>query len=119
MQADIAEAQERLGEIRVTGSAGGGLVDAVVSGNGELIGLTIDPSVVDPADVETLADLVVAAVRDANRQAADLRDAAMNPVAGGLADSFSGLGLPGLLGFPGGGAVLDADEPDRRRGRGR
>ena len=64
--------------------AGGGLVTAVVSGTGELKSVSIDPKAVDPEDTETLSDLVVAAVRDANRAAQELQAEKMGPLAGGL-----------------------------------
>jgi DNA-binding protein YbaB len=64
-----------------------------MSGGGELKSLNIDPKVVDPDDVETLADLVVAAVRDANTQVSELASQKMGPLAGGLG---GGLGLPGF-----------------------
>jgi nucleoid-associated protein EbfC len=89
MQQQLAVAQEELAAAEVSGTAGGGLVTAVVTGNGELQSLTIDPTAVDPDDVETLQDLVVAAVRDATRQATELQGAKMGPLTGGL-------GLPGL-----------------------
>ncbi|HSP37131.1 MAG TPA: YbaB/EbfC family nucleoid-associated protein [Frankiaceae bacterium] len=90
MQAQLAAAQEELAATQVEGSAGGGLVKATVTGSGELLSLVIDPQAVDPADVETLADLVVAAVRDANGNAAALQEQKLGPVAGGAG------GLPGL-----------------------
>jgi DNA-binding YbaB/EbfC family protein len=93
MQQQLMSAQQELAESEVTGSAGGGLVTAVMSGGGELKSLTIDPKVVDPDDVETLADLVVAAVRDANSQVSELASQKMGPLAGGLG---GGLGLPGF-----------------------
>jgi hypothetical protein len=93
MQQQLMSAQQELADAEVTGSAGGGLVTAVMSGGGELKGLTIDPKVVDPDDVETLADLVVAAVRDANTQVSELASQKMGPLAGGLG---GGLGLPGF-----------------------
>jgi nucleoid-associated protein EbfC len=77
LQTQLEQAQAELGTKVVTGSAGGGLVEAQVSGTGELIGLVIKPEVVDPEDTETLADLVVAAVRDANAQAMALAAATM------------------------------------------
>jgi DNA-binding YbaB/EbfC family protein len=92
MQQQMMEAQEELASATVEGSAGGGMVKAVVTGAGELQSLTIDPSVVDPEDVETLTDLVVAAVRDASRAAQDLAAEKMGPVTGGL----GGMGIPGL-----------------------
>jgi hypothetical protein len=94
MQQDLAAAQEELAETEVAGSAGGGLVTARMSGTGELLAVTIAPAAVDPDDLETLQDLVVAAVRDASRAAADLTAERMGPLAGGLGGG--GLGLPGL-----------------------
>jgi DNA-binding YbaB/EbfC family protein len=98
MQADMERAQASLAEARVTGSAGGGVVRAEVNGAGELLSLYIDPSVVDPEDTETLADLVVAAVRDGVRAANDLTRDAMGSVAGEL---MGGLTLPGMGEMPG------------------
>ncbi|MEP6852938.1 MAG: YbaB/EbfC family nucleoid-associated protein [bacterium] len=92
MQEQLAEAQAELAEAEVTGSAGGGVVTATVTGNNELRALRIDPSIVDPEDVETLQDLVVAAVRDAHRAVQELQATTMGPLAGGL----GGLGLPGM-----------------------
>ena len=93
MQQQLMSAQQELADAEVTGSAGGGLVTAVMTGGGELKSVTIDPKVVDPDDVETLADLVVAAVRDANTQVSELASQKMGPLAGGLG---GGLGLPGF-----------------------
>jgi len=93
MQRDLAAAQDELAATEVEGSAGGGLVTAVVSGAGEVRRLRIDPSVIDPTDPETLEDLVVAAIGDASRKAQQLQADTMAPLAGGLG---SGLGLPGL-----------------------
>jgi DNA-binding YbaB/EbfC family protein len=95
MQEQLMSAQEELANAEATGSAGGGLVTAVVSGTGELKSITIDPKVVDPEDVETLADLVVAAVRDASGEANKLAGEAMGPLAGGMG-GMGGLGLPGM-----------------------
>ena len=96
MQQQLMAAQESLTTTRVEGSAGGGLVQATVSGTGELLALTIDPAACDPADTETLADLVVAAVRDAAANANDLAAEQM----GGLAQAFGAEPEePGQLGF--------------------
>ncbi|MGH3648176.1 MAG: YbaB/EbfC family nucleoid-associated protein [Micromonosporaceae bacterium] len=84
MQEQLAAAQAELAEAEVTGTAGGGLVTATVTGAGELKSLDIDPSVVDPEDIETLADLVVAAVRAASAEAQQLGQQKMGPIAGGL-----------------------------------
>ncbi|WNV91648.1 YbaB/EbfC family nucleoid-associated protein [Umezawaea sp. Da 62-37] len=98
MQQQLVTAQEELAEAEVTGTAGGGLVTAVVSGAGELKSLDIDPKAVDPEDTETLADLVVAAVRDANRAAQELAAQKMGPLAGGMGGMGDLGGLGGLLG---------------------
>lgn len=93
MQQQMLAAQEELAEAEVEGAAGGGLVQATVSGTGELKSLTISPETVDPADTETLADLVVAAVRDATTNAQELQTQRLGP----LAQALGGAG-PGMLG---------------------
>jgi DNA-binding YbaB/EbfC family protein len=95
VQQELLAAQEELAAAEVTGSAGGGLVTATVTGSGELRSVTIDPTVVDPDDVETLQDLVVAAVRDANRAAQELAGQRMGPLTQGLG-GMGGPGLPGM-----------------------
>lgn len=99
MQEQLMSAQRELAETEVTGSAGGGLVTAVVTGGLELKSLTIDPKIVDPDDVETLSDLVVAAVRDGMSAAHKLTEDKLGPLAGGLGGGMDlgGLGLPGGL----------------------
>jgi len=69
MQQEMMRIQAELETTMVDGSAGGGVVGATVTGKQELVSITIDPSVVDPADVDMLQDLVVAAVNDALRSA--------------------------------------------------
>ena len=91
MQAQMAEAQEQLAKTELTGTAGGGLVSVTVTGAGEITGITIDPKAVDPDDVETLEDLVLAAVRDGQTQASELGEQAMGPVAGGAQGLLGGL----------------------------
>ena len=95
MQQQLVAAQEEMARTEVTGTAGGGLVSATMTGSGELTALTIAPAAVDPDDIETLQDLVVAAVRDAKRAADDLAAQKMGPLAGGLGGG-GGLGLPGF-----------------------
>jgi DNA-binding YbaB/EbfC family protein len=92
MQEDLMAAQQALAETEVEGSAGGGLVAATMTGNGELTRLVIAPEAADPEDTETLADLVVAAVRDANEAAQRLQQEKLGP----LAQGFGGGGFPGL-----------------------
>jgi DNA-binding YbaB/EbfC family protein len=94
MQADMAAAQDALAAATVEGSAGGGMVKVVVTGSGEVQRVTIDPSVVDPTDIETLEDLVVAAVADGLRRASELQSTRLGAVTGGL--DLGALGLPGL-----------------------
>jgi len=96
MQEQMLAMQEELANTEVTGTAGGGLVTATVTGGGELRALAIDPKVVDPEDVETLADLVIAAVRDASHNAQQLASEKMGPLTGGLNALGGGLGLPGM-----------------------
>ena len=130
MQEQLMSAQQALADAEVTGTAGGGLVRATVNGQGELMDLSIEPAAVDPADPEetarTIADLVLAAVRDAYRAAEALQQQQMGPLAavmsgggmpGGL-DLPSGLNLPGGLDLSSlgidapGGHEDDADEDD-------
>jgi DNA-binding YbaB/EbfC family protein len=93
MQAEMAKAQAALATEQVQGSAGGGAVTASVTGGGELVSVTLSPDVVDPADVEMLQDLIVAAVSDALRASRALQESRLGGIAGGMA---GGLGLPGL-----------------------
>ncbi len=92
MQQQLMEAQSKLAESEVEGSAGGGLVTATVTGAGDVLRVKIKPEAVDPDDVESLEDLVVAAIRDAAANAQALQQTTMGPLAGGL----GGLGLPGM-----------------------
>jgi DNA-binding YbaB/EbfC family protein len=73
----------------VESSAGGGAVKAVVNGSQEVVSITIDPSAVDPDDVEMLQDLITAAVNDGLHQVRDIAAEKMARVTGGLR-------LPGL-----------------------
>ncbi len=90
MQQQLLQAQQELAETEVTGTSGGDLVEATVKGTGELVGLVIKPEAVDPEDTETLADLVLAAVQDANNKVQAVTAAKLGPLAGGL----GGGGLP-------------------------
>lgn len=84
LQQDMARMQEELRAERVEATAGGGVVKAVANGHGELLELTLDPSIVDPADVSMLQDLVVAAVTEVQRAAKQRLDARMRTLTGGL-----------------------------------
>ncbi len=102
MQEQLMNAQQALADAEVTGTAGGGLVKATVTGQGELMDLSISAAAVDTDDPEetarTIADLVLAAVRDAYRSAEDLQQQQMGP----FAAAMQGGGLPGMPGMPGG-----------------
>ncbi len=97
MQEDMAAAQAALADATVEATAGGGVVKATVSGEGDLRAISIDPSVVDPDDIETLEDLVVAAVHEAVRQARALQQEKMGAATAGIDMNALG-GLGGLLG---------------------
>lgn len=92
MQANMMKAQEELGDLTVEGSAGGGAVVVVMNGHQQVQSVTIDPEFVDPEDVETLQDAIVAALHDANTKAQELMQSKLGAATGGL----GGLGLPGL-----------------------
>jgi DNA-binding YbaB/EbfC family protein len=94
MQQEIEAAQAAVLATEFTGSAGGGLVTVQLAGSGEVSAVTINPAAVDPDDVETLQDLIVAALRDARRQLSEFTEEKMGPVAGGA--GLGGMGLPGL-----------------------
>ncbi len=89
MQQDMARVQAELETLTVDGTAGGGVVKATVTGKQELVALVIDPSAVDPDDVEMLQDLVLAAVNEALQASRELAEQKMGAVT-------SGLRIPGL-----------------------
>jgi DNA-binding YbaB/EbfC family protein len=84
MQQEMLRVQTELEASQVDGSAGGGVVKAVVTGKQELVSITIDPDAVDASDVEMLQDLIVAAVNDALRASRELAEQKMAAVTGGL-----------------------------------
>jgi DNA-binding YbaB/EbfC family protein len=90
MQNRIMKIQQELAETIVEGTAGGGVVTARVTGAREFEGIKIDPSAVDPADVEMLEDLISAAIRDAMTKAAALGEEKMGAITGGMK-------IPGLM----------------------
>lgn len=91
---DREKIESELAEERIEASSGGGMVTAVVNGNGSLVDIKINPEVVDPEDVEMLQDLVTSAVREALEQANARKEEKMQELAGGL-------GLPPGMGIPG------------------
>lgn len=94
MQADMAKAQEALKSETVDASAGGGMVNVVVSGDLVVKSIEIDPEAIDPDDPELLSDLLLAAVNEGVRKAQELQAQRLGAVTGGM-DPGS-LGLPGL-----------------------
>ncbi len=110
MQEQLMNAQQELADTEVAGTAGGGLVTARVNGQGELVDLSIAPDAIDASDLEetaqTIADLVLAAVRDAYARAGDLQQEKMGPFANALGGGMPGMPeMPGGLGTPGAGGL--------------
>ncbi|MBX7249478.1 MAG: YbaB/EbfC family nucleoid-associated protein [Caulobacteraceae bacterium] len=93
MQSKLQEAQARMAETSAEGSAGGGMVEVVLKGTGELTGLRIDPSLMSEPETEILTDLIVAAHADAKRKLDAAQAELMRDAAGPLA------GLPGMPRF--------------------
>ena len=85
-----AQMQQRMAELRVEGSAGGGMVKATVNGAKELLAITIDKEAVDPNDVEMLQDMVVAAVNEASRKVDEEMSSQVSAMTGGMK-------IPGLF----------------------
>lgn len=89
MQARVTEMQEKLEQQTMTAASGGGMVEVTADGKGNIKGISIDPAVVDPAEVEMLEDLIVAAASEVQRRAREQMEDEMRQAAGGLP-------LPGL-----------------------
>jgi len=92
MQEEMAKAQDELAKEVVEASVGGGMVKVKASGAGEIVEITIAPDVIDPNDPEGLADLVLAGVNQALKNAQELMQSKLGSAMGDL----KGLGLPGL-----------------------
>ena len=90
MQQEMMAAQEEIKTMEFESSAGGGMVKAVVTGENIVKSITIDPEAVDPEDVEMLQDMVIAAVNDALRNAAETSEMRMGALTGGM-------NIPGLM----------------------
>ena len=93
MQAKMAEMQKKLEEVEITGSSGGGMVQVTVNGKGEMRAIKIDPSLLDPNEVEVLEDLIVASANDAKAKVEAQLSEEMSKITGGLQ-------LPGGLKLP-------------------
>lgn len=89
MQSKVMKAQEELQSQSYSAEAGGGMVKLTIDGQGNLTGLRIDPKAVDPADVEALEDLLMAAFNSAIKQKADAAESVMGGVT-------KGLNIPGM-----------------------
>lgn len=101
MMEQVVSAQQEISDAQIEGSAGGGLVTVVINASGELLELKIAPSVIDADDpqdtADTIADLVIAAVRDATAAMNDLKAEKLGPFVQGLGGLGGGLGqLPGF-----------------------
>ncbi len=90
MQADMARMQEELAQKTVEATAGGGAVKATVNGKQEVLAVKISPAAADPADLEMLEDLILAAVNEALRKSQDMVSQEMAKVTGGMK-------IPGLF----------------------
>jgi DNA-binding YbaB/EbfC family protein len=88
MQDRFQKMQDELQQLTVSGSAGGGMVTADVTGTGQIKKIKLDASVVNPADIEMLEDLVVVAVADAQQKAQTMAQEHMGKVTGGLSLPF-------------------------------
>jgi DNA-binding YbaB/EbfC family protein len=98
MQTQMAQAQDELREATLEATSGGGAVKIVITGAQEVRSVEIDPSAVDPEEVEMLQDLVLAAINDAIARSKELERERMGTIAGGM-------GLPGMPGLPGMGGL--------------
>ncbi len=95
MQEDMAALQEDLDAREYEVAAGGGAVKIKINGKLEVLGVEIDPDVVDPDDVETLQDILTAAMNEAIRKVNDTNNEEMGKITGSL--NMGGLGMPGLF----------------------
>ena len=93
MQEDMARIQEDLKEKQVSATAGGGVVNAVASGDGMIVSIEFKPEVVDPEDIEMLQDLAISAVNQALEKAAEISQEEMGKVTGGMGLPGMGLGM--------------------------
>ena len=84
MQGRFQKIQDELQQMTVTGTAGGGMVSAEVSGTGQIRRVKLDPGVINPADIEMLEDLIVVAIADAQKKAQEQAQAEMGKLTGGM-----------------------------------
>ena len=93
LQAKLAKVQEELASREVEGSAGGGMVVARANGQQHIVGVRIDPEVVDPEDGEMLEDLIMAAIQQAREKAQDMADREMQRATAGMLPPGVNLGI--------------------------
>lgn len=86
MQANMQKAQEELASLEVTGTAGGGMVEAIMTGKHEVRRVKIDPSLLEDDDAEMLEDLVAAAMNDAVRRVEEASQEKFSGMSGGMGD---------------------------------
>ena len=102
MQADMQAKQEELEEREYEISAGGGAVTVKINGKKQILALDIQPEIVDPDDIETLSDILVAAVNEAIKRVEDTASAEMEQITGAMnLPGMGGMGMPGMGGLPG------------------
>ncbi len=90
MQEQMLEAQERMKDIEVSSSAGGGMVKVTATADGKITAITIDPEALDPEDVDFLQDMVLAAVNEALSSAQEVANKQLGAITGGM-------GMPGMF----------------------
>ncbi|MBX6332556.1 MAG: YbaB/EbfC family nucleoid-associated protein [Gemmatimonadaceae bacterium] len=88
VQGRLQQMQQELEQKTVTASSGGGMVTVTADGKGQVRSVRIDPTVVNPADVEMLEDLVLAAVAEAQKKAGEMAQEEMKKLTGGLSLPF-------------------------------
>lgn len=93
LQEKIAQVQEKMDQVEISGMSGGGMVKVTINGKGIMKGLSIDPSLMDPKEIEVLEDLIIAAFNDAKSKVENHMAEEMGKITGGL-------GLPGGMKLP-------------------
>lgn len=97
LQEKIAKVQEKLEELTVKGSSGGGMVEVIANGRQQILGIKIEKEVIGSEDKEMLEDLIVAAVNQALKSSQELANEEMSKVTGGLLSNLpEGFKIPGL-----------------------
>ena len=98
MQEDMARVQEELEAKEYDIKAGGGVVSVKINGKKQIVAMDIAPEIVDPDDIETLSDVIIAAVNEAIKTVEDDASAEMGKITGGMGGMMGGLGgMPGLF----------------------